>query len=135
MSWEQICILCQTELKQLETTLPPLTDFFHPHENIIETLVRYEQETESAVSFAIREFAETNKWPPLNPIQKMMLSFRLDFGASIACLLAQQPPPWIDEETPNQRQHRLGWLMLFAWENEGFPQLQKRLQQFALKWQ
>jgi len=133
MDWEQICILCQTELERLEATLPPLTDFFHSHENAGETFLRYERETNAAIAFAVRQFAETSEWPSLSPIQKVMLSFRLDFAASIACLLAQQPAPWTDADQPNQREQRLCWLMLFAWENEGFPKLQKTLHRLTGK--
>src|ERR1700677_2003345 len=133
MDWEQICIRCQTELEQLEATLPPLTDFFHSHENSGEVLLRYERETNAAVAFAVRQFAETNEWPSLSQIQKVMLSFRLDFAVSIACVLAQQPAPWKDADLPNRRGHRLGWLILSAWENEGFPKLQKTLHRLTGK--
>jgi hypothetical protein len=133
MDWEQICILCQTELEQLEGSLPPLTDFFPSLENVGETFLRHERETSTTVAFAIRQFATTNEWPSLSPIQKAMLSFRLDFAASIACLLAQQPAPWTDADQPNQREQRLCWLMLFAWENEGCPKLQKILHRLTRK--
>src|ERR1700733_4266981 len=133
MNWEKICILCQTELEQLEARLPPLTSFFHPHENVEETFLRCERETNAAVEFAIRQFAAANEWSSLNPIQEVMLSFRLDFGASIVCLLAQQPAPWTDVDQPNQKEHRLCWLMLFAWENEGSPKLQKTLHRLVQK--
>lgn len=133
MDWKQICILCQTELEQLETTLPRLTDFFHSNEYLGEALLRCEGEANAAVTFAVRQFAETNEWPSLSPIQKVMLSFRLDFAASIAGLLAQQPAPWTDADLPNQREQRLCWLMLFAWENEGFPKLLKTLHRLAGK--
>jgi len=128
MDWEQICILCQTELEKLEARLPPLADFFSIRQELGEALLRYETETNEAVEVAVRQFAATNEWPSLNPLEEVMLSFRLDFAASIACLLAQQPAPWTDAETPNQMEHRLRWLMLFAWENEGFPKLQKTIQ-------
>lgn len=127
MDWEQICTLCQTELGRLEADLPPIADFFPSQEDAGETFLRCEKETNAAVAFAVRQFAETNEWPSLTPIQKVMLSFRLDFAASMACLLAQQPAPWTDAGLPNQREQRLCWLMLFAWENEGFPKLQKTL--------
>lgn len=133
MNWEQICILCQTELGQLESRLPPLTVFFHPHENMGEAFLRYEKETNKAVEFAVRQFAATNEWPSLNPIQEVMLSFRLDFAASTACLLAQQPAPWTDADHLDQKEHRLRWLLLFAWENEGFPKLQKTLNRLLPK--
>ena len=133
MDWQQICILCQTELEQLEATVPPLTDFFRPHENSGETFLRYERETNTAVTLAVRQFAATGKWPSMSPIQKVMLSFRLDFAASMACLLAQQPAPWTDSDQPHQKEHRLRWLMLFAWENEGHPRLQRILQRLTKK--
>ena len=133
MDWERICILCQTELEQLEGKLPPFTDCFPSHENAGEAFLRYERETNTAVGFAVRQFAETKEWPQLSPIQKVMLSFRLDFAASIACLLAQQPAPWTDTDQPEQREQRLCWLMLFAWENEGFPKLQKTLHRLTGK--
>ena len=133
MDWEQIGILCQTELEKLEGSLPPLTDFFPSPENAAEAFLRYETETNTAVEVAVRQFAATNEWPSLSPIQKVMLSFRLDFAASTAYLLWQQPAPWTDADQPNQRERRLGWLMLFAWENEGFPKLQKTLHRLTGK--
>jgi hypothetical protein len=133
MDWEQICTLCQTELEALEAKVPPLTDFFPSPQDTAQALSRYEKETSTAVEFAVREFAGTSEWPSLTPIQKVMLSFRLDFAASMASLLAQQPAPWTDADRPNQRAQRLCWLMLFAWENEGYPKLQKMLGRLAGK--
>lgn len=133
MNWEQICILCHTELEQLEAKLPPFTEFFSREDDISEALLRYEQETDAAVAVAVRQFAMTGQWPSLNPIQRIMLSFRLDFAVSMARLLAEQPPPWTDSDRVDQKEHRLGWLMLFAWDNEGFPKLQKSLERLTSK--
>lgn len=133
MNWEQVCEVCQTELEQLEAKLPPLKDFFPPNENLGENFLRYEKETNKMVESAVRQFAAKNEWPSLTPIEKIMLSFRLDFAASTACLLAQQPAPWADAEQHNEREHRLAWLMLFAWDNEGFSRLQKTLQRLTTK--
>jgi len=75
MDWEQIGILCQTELEKLEGSLPPLTDFFPSPENAAEAFLRYETETNTAVEVAVRQFAATNEWPSLSPIQKVMPIF------------------------------------------------------------
>jgi hypothetical protein len=133
MTWEKICTLCQTELERFEATLPHSTEFFPRDGDINETFLRHETETDKAVALAVRQFAMTGEWPELSPIQKVMLSFRLDFAASVACLLAQQPAPWTDIDERDKKEHRLCWLMLFAWENEGFPKLQKSLQRLAPK--
>jgi len=108
-----------------------LEKVFQPSANVAESLLVNEKLTSKFVEAAIRQFAATNEWPPLSPLQEVMLSFRLDFAASVACLLAQQPAPWTDSELPDQREHRLCWLMLFAWENEGFPKLHKTLQRLS----
>jgi len=130
MNWEQICILCQTEFEKLEAEIPPSAEFFR-EKNVSDILLRYEKETTRDLEAAIREFATTNQWPSLTPIQQAMLLFRLDFAASVACLLAQQPAPWTDTDEPSQKEHRLCWLMLFAWDNEGFPRLQKSIQRLC----
>jgi hypothetical protein len=128
MNWEQICVLCHAEFKRLEATLPPFTEFFRQKDDISDTFLRYEEETTIAVENAVRQFAMTGQCPELSPIQRIMISFRLDFAASTANLLAQQPIPWADSDRPDQKEHRLCWLMLFAWENEGFPKLHASIQ-------
>jgi hypothetical protein len=128
MNWEEICVLCQTELEKLEAALPPFSDFFRDPQDALNLLLDYEREANEAVERAVREFAAATRWPSLSAVQQLMLSFRLDFAAALASLLAQQPAPWTDSDNPEQREHRLCWLMLFAWENEGFPRLQKALE-------
>ena len=56
-----------------------------------------------------------------------MLTFRLEFAASLAYLLAEQPAPWTDSEESQHDEGRLVWLMLFAWEQEGFSTLHENL--------
>jgi len=131
MNWEQICGTCQTEFKKLEAKLSPLKEFFPEAENAAIAFLNYEIETNDPVEVAVRQFAMSGEWPPLTPIQQVMLCFRLDFAASLASLLAQQPAPWSDTEYPDQREYRLCWLMLFAWENEGFANLHKNLQRLV----
>lgn len=120
MNWEQIKELCQTELQQLREQCPDLATLFEQPSHVAATFLAYERDTNDAIEIAVRQFAVTRAWPPMSPTERVMLSFRLDFAASIASLLAQQPEPWTDTDDPNQAECRIGWLMLFAWENEGF---------------
>ncbi len=63
----------------------------------------------------------------MSPIERTMLCFRLKFAASLASLLAEQPAPWSDKTESQHDENRLGWLMLFAWEQEGFSTLHENL--------
>jgi hypothetical protein len=56
-----------------------------------------------------------------------MLCFRLEFAVSLACLLAEQPAPWTDSEESQHDENRIGWLMLFAWGEQGFSRLHENL--------
>ena len=51
----------------------------------------------------------------------------LGFAASLAGLLAEQPAPWTDSAELHNDENRIGWLMLFAWEQEGFSTLHENL--------
>ena len=132
MNWEKIGELCQRELEKLEAELPPMSGVFSGGKDVGAMLLNYEKVTNDTMERAIRQFAATEKWPPLNPMEKVMLSFRLGFAASTAYLLKEQPWPWTDAERENQKEHRIGWLMLFAWDNDGFPKLQKTIQRLTL---
>jgi hypothetical protein len=55
-----------------------------------------------------------------------MLMLRLDFAAGVADLLYQQPAPWSDSNDAQNDEMRIGWLMLFAWQQFGF--------QYVLEW-
>ncbi len=63
----------------------------------------------------------------MSPIERTMLCFRLEFAAALAGLLAEQPAPWTDSAEAQHDEQRLGWLMLFAWEHEGFSLLHENL--------
>jgi hypothetical protein len=87
----------------------------------------HERETNKAVEVAVRQFAAERTWPALSPLARTMLCFRLEFAASLAKLLGEQPAPWTDSAESQKDEDRLGWLMLFAWEQEGFPTLHENL--------
>jgi hypothetical protein len=60
-----------------------------------------------------------------------MLCFRLEFAAALAGLLAEQPAPWADISETQNDEHRISWLLLFAWEQEGFSLLHDNLDRAA----
>jgi hypothetical protein len=127
MDWPQIAELCQTELQRLRADGSDFAVFFPVAHEVPMTFLGHERDTNEAVEVAVRVFAAHRSWPPLSPVERMMLCFRLDFAASLATLLAQQPAPWTDAEDSDHDEERIRWLMLFAWENEGFSTLHDNL--------
>jgi hypothetical protein len=127
MNWEEVCVICQNEVERLERKLPDPLGTLGLNQNAGDLFLQWEQETNEAIEVAVRQFAAKGKWPSLTPRQEQMLWFRLDFAASLASLLAQQPRPWEDHELEDQRELRLSWLMLFAWSHEGFPRTHRLL--------
>jgi hypothetical protein len=127
MDWSEIAGLCQTEFERMRAELPAPVSFFPSPEQLPDTLLSREQETNQAVEIAVRQFAANRTWPTMSPIERTMLCFRLEFAAAIAGLLAEQPPPWTDSAEAQHDEQRLGWLMLFAWEQEGFSLLHENL--------
>jgi hypothetical protein len=63
----------------------------------------------------------------MSPLKRTMLCLRLEFAASLASLLAEQPAPWTDRAESQHDENQLGWLMLFAWEQQGFSTLHGHL--------
>jgi len=133
MNWEKIAEVCQRELEQVRSELPDSAAFFPQPERIAETFLNHERDMNEAVEVAVRQFAAERTWPPLSPLERTMLSFRLDFAASLATLLAQQPRPWVDIDDPTQAEPRLRWLLIFAWENEGFSTLHENFSRVLLR--
>ncbi len=127
MDWRQISELCQVELQRLRAGLPQPSAFITKPEQVAASLLELEQRTAQAVAVAVRQFAADRTWPAISPVERTMLCFRLEFAASLAYLLAEQPKPWIDSEASQNDESRLGWLMLFAWEHEGFSMLHENL--------
>jgi len=131
MNWEQITALCQTELLKFRRELPEIATFFPQPDHVATAFIDHERDTNDAVEMAVRQFAADRTWPAMTPIERTMLSFRLDFAASVATLLAQQPAPWTDTEDSHHDEERIGWLMLFAWGEEGFSTLHNNLRRLV----
>jgi len=127
MDWPQIAALCQTELERLRADLPPASIFFPNPGQVAATFLLHERDTNQAVEIAVRQFAAHRTWPVMSPLERTMLCFRLGFAASLAGLLAEQPAPWTDSAESQYDENRIGWLMLFAWEQEGFSTLHENL--------
>jgi len=130
MDWREISELCQTELEKIRADLPPIGSFF-PQSQVASTFLSNERRTNEAVEVAVRHFAEHRTWPEMSQLERTMLCFRLEFAASLAILLSEQPAPWNDSLEAQHDEERLGWLMLFAWENEGFSTLHENLRRFV----
>ena len=111
----------------MRANLPAPASFFPSPEHLPATLLSRERETNRAVEVAVREFAGHRTWPSMTPLERTMLCFRLEFAASLAGLLAEQPAPWTDSAESQHDENRIGWLMLFAWEQEGFSTLHDNL--------
>jgi hypothetical protein len=127
MDWPQIAGLCQVELERLRAGLPAASSFFPSAQDVAETFLAHERDTNEVVEAAVQQFADERTWPAMSPLECTMLCFRLEFAASLANLLAQQPAPWTDNAESQHDENRLGWLMLFAWDQEGFPVLHGNL--------
>ena len=111
----------------MRTDLPAPGSFFSFPERLPTAFLSCERETNQAVELAVRQFAANRTWPAMSPIERTMLCFRLEFAAALAGLLAEQPAPWMDTAEVQHVEQRLGWLMLFAWEQEGFSLLHENL--------
>jgi hypothetical protein len=131
MDWQQISGLCQTQLERFRAELPPVASFFPKPESIAPMLLAYERDTNEKIEVAVRQFSADRTWPALSSMEGMMLCFRLEFAASVAFLLSEQPRPWADDEETDC-EHRLQWLMLFAWNEEGCPTLHETLGRLIL---
>jgi hypothetical protein len=127
MDWPQIAELCCSELQRFRSDLPQPSSFVPAPERTAETFLELERITNQAVEVAVRQFAMHRNWPAMSPLERTMLCFRLEFACSLASLLAEQPAPWTDCEESQDDERRLGWLMLFAWEQYGFSSLHKNL--------
>ena len=131
MDWSEIAILCQTELDRFRNELPGAAAAFAGNQRIASSFLAQESETREVVDSAVRQFAATRRWPSLSSVQRTMLCFRLEFAAALAGLLAEQPAPWADiRETQNDK-YRISWLLLFAWEQEGFSLLHDNFDRMA----
>lgn len=109
MDWLQIAGLCQTELRRLRDDLSPVASFFPNPERASTTLLSHERATDEAVEVAVRQFAVPRTWPTMSPFEQTMLCFRLEFAASLASLLAEQPAPWTDHAESQHDENRIGW--------------------------
>jgi hypothetical protein len=127
MNWKEIAELCQRELDRMRADLPAIASFFALPEQVAATFLSHERDTNQSVEAAVRQFAAHRAWPVMSPIERTMLCFRLEFAASLASLLAEQPAPWCDKAESQHDENRIGWLMLFAWEQEGFSTLHENL--------
>ena len=127
MDWPQIAELCEIEVQRLRSQLPDVCTFFPEPSEVASAFLAYERDTNDAVEAAVRQFAVSRAWPKLSPTERLMLGFRLDFAVGLASLLAQQPAPWTDSEDAAHDENRIGWLLLFAWQQEGFSTLHESL--------
>jgi hypothetical protein len=119
MQWGDIAELCGEECRRLQVSAPRLASYFPAGSNTANKLLEFERLNNEAVARAVRQFAQNRTWPELSELEKIMLGFRLEFAGLISQLLSEQPAPWTDNEADNVEE-RVGWLMLFAWENGGF---------------
>ena len=129
MTWGDLAERCAGELERVRAGLPELSTFFPVASTAAVTLVEHEQATDEAVSAAVRQFASDGTWPQLTGLERTMLSFRLEWAASLASLLEEQPGTSEPSEPVGDENH-LGWMMLFAWDQVGFPRLQETLERF-----
>jgi hypothetical protein len=130
MNWGEIAELCHAESRRIRRELPGMATFFPPRCDIAETFLALERENNDVVGIAVRQFAMHRTWPKMTGVERAMLCFRLDFAATLANLLFEQPAPWTDVEDQGDDEERLGWLMLFAWEHQGFSALHDNLGRF-----
>lgn len=131
MDWSEIAILCQTELDRFRNELPGAAAELGGNQRVASNFLAQERETREAVESAVRQFSATRRWPSLSSVQRTMLCFRLEFAAALAGLLAEQPAPWADNGEAQNDEHRISWLLLFAWEQEGFSLLHDNLDRMA----
>jgi hypothetical protein len=127
MNWQEIAGLSQTELERLRADLPASSSFFPSPEQVAATFHSHERDTNKAIEAAVRRFATHRTWPVMSPLERTMLCFRLEFAASLASLLGEQPAPWTDSAESQHDENRIGWLMLFAWDQAGFSTLHENL--------
>ena len=111
----------------MRAELPPAASFFFNPEQVAATFLAHERQTNQAIEVAVRQFAAHRTWPSMTSLERTMLCFRLEFAASLAGLLAEQPAPWTDSAESQHDENRIGWLLLFAWEQEGFSALHDNL--------
>lgn len=126
MTWGELSELCESECERIRKDLQPPERFFKSADRALGDLLEYERSTTEGVERATRIFASSRRWPDLSDLERLMLSFRLEFAAATADLLFQQPPPWEDSDQ-DFTEARIGWLMLFAWDQAGFPTMQSSL--------
>jgi hypothetical protein len=131
MNWGEIAELCHTESRRIRRDLPSMATFISTGSDVAETFLARESETNDVVVVAVRQFAMHRTWPKMTVLERAMLCFRLDFAANLASLLFEQPAPWTDVEDQGDDEERLGWLMLFAWEHQGFSSLHDNLQRLV----
>jgi hypothetical protein len=122
MDWGSIAETMGNEYRLLLPNLPTFAELCGPDETPGATFLRLEQSTTEKVDYAVRCFAQDRQWPDLTAVERLMLSFRVEFAGHLANWLAEQPRPWKDSGDPALFEERVGWLMLFAWCHGGFDQ-------------
>jgi hypothetical protein len=127
MNWGEIAELCHNESQRIRLELPGMATFLPQRCDIAETFLALEHETNDVVGVAVRQFAAHRTWPKMTALERNMLCFRLEFAAAVASLLFEQPAPWTDVEDQGDDEERIAWLMLFAWEHQGFSALHENL--------
>lgn len=126
MNWDDYSERCDEESKRLGEDAPDFHQLAHKLDLVPAMLLDLEHATESAVDAAVEHFAVHATWPPLSPMERTMVVFRLEFAASLACLLSMPEPgpvliPEPSLDVPDE--HVWRWLLIAAWRLHGFPQI------------
>jgi len=104
------------------TAIParPLSEFAEVGEKATDTFKRLENATRESLKVAIREFANTRKWPPLTDEQALVLYFRLSQGIDLALALSRNKTGLFPAQE-NQESEMIQWALNEAWEYPGLP--------------
>jgi hypothetical protein len=118
MNWRELSDF----LHRQRTAIParPLSDFAELGEKPADTFKRIEERTRASLKHAIREFANTQKWPPLSDEQSLVLYFRLCQGVDQAMALSRNKTG-LFPTGENRESEMIRWALNEAWEYPGLP--------------
>jgi hypothetical protein len=128
MDWGEIAELCHDEWDRLRMGCPEPRALFEEPSGALTALLKYEQGATDQLEAAVRQWARDRTWPTLTDVECTLLCLRLEYAGQLAALLYEQPG-WSSDGDDDES--RLGWLMLFAWHEHGFPALQRTLELFV----
>jgi len=133
MTWGDIAELLGREHRRLEPSSAEMRSLFPNPERAPVAFLELERSTNDSVEAAVRQFSLGRGWPTLTMAERAMVCFRLAFAGPLADLLEVQParrtgaPEPEAAASPEEDEERLGWLMLYAWEQVGFRGLHESL--------